>query len=246
MGDIDAVKATTLGFKNLMRVIEMLPPAVLKPGEDYTQFEHMYQAIWDQARLEVGHVANIIGGYDSEPKAGTTPGVRFTPIAKARQAEAVAFLNAMVFKTPMWLLPADVLRKIEPTSGQARVLTLQQAALNGILSPARLLRLQEHEAIIGDQAYTTAQMLADLRAGILSELCEHAGRQGRRLPAQPAESLHRLADRPAESSGGSGSGRGRYQGRQPRRHPGRAASHPSKCSTLLRARTPPPRPTSPT
>ncbi|MCX6561318.1 MAG: zinc-dependent metalloprotease [Candidatus Aminicenantes bacterium] len=169
VGDIDAVKATTLGFKNLQRVIAMLPGATLKPLEDYRQFDHMYQAIWDQARLEVGHVANIIGGYDSVPKAGTAPGVRFTPIAKARQAEAVAFLNANVFKTPDWLLPTDVLRKLEPTSGQARVLALQQAALNGILGSARLLRLQEHEAILGDQAYTTVQMLADLRGGILTE-----------------------------------------------------------------------------
>jgi hypothetical protein len=170
VGDIDPVKATTLGFKNLQRVVNMLSGAVLKPGEDYRQLEHMYQAVWDQARLEVGHVANLIGGYDSEPKAGTAPGVRFTPLSKARQAEAIAFINANVFATPMWLLPTDILRKLEPTSGQARVLALQQAALNGFLGSARLLRLQEHEAILGEQAYTTAQLLTDLRGGILSEL----------------------------------------------------------------------------
>ena len=90
----------------------------------------------------------------------------------ARQTEAIAFINANVFKTPAWLLPAEVLRKIEPTSGQARVLALQQAALNGVLGSARLLRLQEHEAILGDQAYTTAQLLTDLHAGILGELSE--------------------------------------------------------------------------
>ncbi len=174
VGDIDAVKATTLGFKNLRRATAMLPKAVLKPGEDYEQFEHMYGAIWDQARLETGHVANIIGGYDSEPKAGTAEGVRFAPIGKDRQKQAIAFLNDNIFKTPDWLLPADVLRKIEPTSGQARVLSLQQAALGSILSSARLLRLQEHQAILGDQAYTTAQMLADLRGSIFSELVSAA------------------------------------------------------------------------
>jgi hypothetical protein len=170
VGDIDAVKATTLGFKNLKRAVAMLPGATLKAGEDYTQIEHMYGAIWDQARLEIGHVANIIGGYDSEPKAGLAAGVRFTPIGKDRQKEAVAFLNENIFKTPDWLLPADILRKLEPTSGQARVLALQQAARGTILSQARLLRLQEHQAILGDQAYTTAQMLGDLRGGIFSEL----------------------------------------------------------------------------
>ncbi|MDD8027663.1 MAG: zinc-dependent metalloprotease [Acidobacteriota bacterium] len=172
VGDIDAVKATTLGFKNLRRVMAMLPAATLKPLENYDQFSHMYQAVWDQARLEIGHVANIIGGYDSEPKAGTAPGVRFTPLSRARQAEAIAFLNADVFKTPEWLLPVEVLRKLEPTSGQARVLALQQTALNSVLSSARLLRLQEHQAILGDQAYTAARLLADLRGGILTELAE--------------------------------------------------------------------------
>ena len=170
VGDIDAVKATTLGFKNLQRVMDMLAKAVLKPGEDYDDLGHMYQAVWDQARLEVGHVANIIGGFESEPKVGLAAGVRFTPFSKARQQEAVAFLNDNVFKTPAWLLPADFLRKVEPTSGQTRVLGLQQGALNSTLSPARLTRLQEHEAIVGDQAYTIAQILTDVRGGIFAEL----------------------------------------------------------------------------
>ncbi|MBN1939141.1 MAG: zinc-dependent metalloprotease [Candidatus Aminicenantes bacterium] len=170
VGDIDAVKATTLGFKNLKRVIDMLPDAVLKPGENYDQFTHMYDAVWNQARLETGHVANIIGGYDSEPKVGPAEGLRFTPLSRARQADAVAFLNENVFKTPEWLIPADILRKIEPSSGQARILALQQAVLNNMLSPARLNRLQEHEAILDGQAYTAPQLLFDLRGGILTEL----------------------------------------------------------------------------
>jgi hypothetical protein len=175
VGDIDAVKATTLGFKNLRRVMDMLAKAVLKPGEDFADLEHMFQAIWDQARLETGHVANIIGGFDSEPKVGLAQGVRFTPFSKARQQEAVAFLNENVFKTPAWLLPAEILRKVEPTSGQTRVFALQQGALNSALSAARMTRLQEHEAILGDQAYTAAQLLADVRGGVFAELAAEAG-----------------------------------------------------------------------
>ncbi len=170
VGDIDAVKATTLGFKNLKRVMDMLSGAVLKPGEDYEDLTHMYDAVWGQVRLEIGHVANIVGGFDSEPKVGPVPGVRFTPLSKARQQEAVSFLNENLFKTPAWLLPTEILRKIEPTSGQARVLGLQQAALNNILSAARFGRLQEHDAIQGDQAYTISQLLADVRSGLFAEL----------------------------------------------------------------------------
>jgi len=174
VGDIDAVKATGLGLKNLKRAMDMVPAAVLRPGEDYDDLDHLYTAVWSQMALELGHVANVVGGYDSEPKAGPVPGVRFTPLSKARQQEAVLFLNENLFKTPLWLAPTDVLRKIEPTSGQARLATLQSRALASVLSAARLTRLQEHEAILGDKAYTILQLLADLRAGIFAELAGDA------------------------------------------------------------------------
>ena len=125
---------------------------------------------WDQLRLETGHVANIVGGYDSEPKVGLAPGVRFQPVTKLRQQEAVKFLNENVFKTPAWIEPIEILRKVEPSSGQARMVTLQQAVLNNLLRQNRVSRLQEHQAILGDQAYTVFELLADLRAGIFGEL----------------------------------------------------------------------------
>jgi len=170
VGDIDAVKATELGLRNLKRVVNMLGGAVLKAGENYDEFGHMYSAIWDQLRLEAGHVANIIGGYDSEPKVGLAPGVRFQPVSKARQQEAVRFLNENVFKAPAWLEPADIVRKIEPSSGQARLVSLQQGILNNLLRQTRISRLQDHAAILGDQAYTIIELLADLRSGIFTEL----------------------------------------------------------------------------
>jgi len=170
VGDIDAVKATELGIRNLKRDMGMLAAAVLKPGENYDELGHMYQAIWDQLRLETGHVANIVGGYDSVPKVGPTPGVRFQPVSKDRQRAAVTFLAENVFRTPAWLEPAEILRKIEPSSGQGRLVNLQQAVLNNLLRQNRVSRLQDHQAILGDQAYTVVELLADLRSGIFSEL----------------------------------------------------------------------------
>jgi hypothetical protein len=176
VGDIDAVEATRLGIKNLQRVMEMLPGAVLRPGEDYDELDHMYTAVWSQLRLELGHVANIVGGFDSEPKTGPAAGVRFTPLSEARQKAAVRFLNDHMFRTPAWIYPTEILRKIEPTSGQARLLSLQQSILTNLLAQGRTGRLQEHEAILGPQAYTIAELLSDLRAGIFSEFAAEAGR----------------------------------------------------------------------
>jgi hypothetical protein len=170
VGDMDAVKATALGTKNLKRVVEMLPKASLKPGEDFDKLNHLYGATLGQWGRELGHVANVVGGFDSEPKVGLQPGVRFTPLAKARQAEAVKFINENLFKTPSWALPQDLLRKLEPTSGQVRLVNLQRGVLNALLNPSRLTRLQEQEAILGDKAYTVHHLLGDLRTGICAEL----------------------------------------------------------------------------
>jgi hypothetical protein len=174
VGDIDAVEATRLGIKNLKRVMDMLPGAVLKPGENYDQLDHMYTEVWSQLRLELGHVANIVGGYDSEPKTGPVPGVRFTPISEARQKAAVKFINENLFKTPSWMEPVEILRKVEPTSGQTRLLALQQGILSRLLAQDRTARLQEHEAILDLKAYTVAELLLDLRAGIFGELMAEA------------------------------------------------------------------------
>jgi hypothetical protein len=174
VGDIDPVEATRLGILNLKRVMTMLPGAVLRPGENYDELDHMYTAVWSQLRLELGHVANLVGGYDSEPKTGPVPGVRFTPVSEARQKAAVKFLNDSLFTTPAWIEPAEILRKVEPTSGQARLLSLQQSILAALLTPGRTARLQEHEAILGPKAFTVAELLADLRGGIFSEFAAEA------------------------------------------------------------------------
>ncbi|MBP1659942.1 MAG: hypothetical protein H6P95_1134, partial [Candidatus Aminicenantes bacterium] len=176
VGDIDPVEATRLGILNLKRVMTMLPGAVLRPGENYDELDHMYTAVWSQLRLELGHVANLVGGYDSEPKTGPAPGVRFTPVSETRQKAAVKFLNDNLFTTPAWIEPAEILRKVEPTSGQARLLSLQQSILANLLAQGRTSRLQEHEAILGPKAYTVAELLADLRGGIFSEFAVEAGR----------------------------------------------------------------------
>ncbi len=174
VGDIDPVEATRLGILNLKRVMDMLPAAVLRPGENYDELDHMYTAVWSQLRLELGHVANLVGGYDSEPKTGPVPGVRFTPVSEARQKAAVRFLNENLFKTPAWIEPAEILRKVEPTSGQARLLGIQQGILSNVLAQGRTARLQEHEAILGPKAYTIAELISDLRAGIFGEFAGEA------------------------------------------------------------------------
>ncbi len=170
VGDADPVKATTLGTKNLQRVLGFLPGAALKQGEDFREFAHLYEAIWGQWRRELGHVAMLVGGFDSENKHAGQTGGRFTPIPRARQTEAVKYLGGAIFRTPAWLLDPALLAKLEPGSGQVRLLATQRGVLGTLLDRARLTRLEEQEGLLGDKAYTASQLLGDLRASLFTEL----------------------------------------------------------------------------
>ncbi len=170
VGDADAVWASGLGMKNLARVGEMLLPATTRPGEPYDELEELYGRLLGQWVLEMNHVAALVGGFYSQQKHGGQPGVRFTPVPRDRQAAAVTFLAEHAFRAPAFATNPEILRRIEPAGVLARVRTSQQRVLTTLLSPARLQRLVEQEAIDGAAAYRPTEFLADVRRHLWSEL----------------------------------------------------------------------------
>ncbi len=171
VGDADAVKASTLGLKNLKRVADMLlTAATTDKGEPYSDLEEVYGAMVSQWRLEMGHVSAIVGGFNTQQKHIGQDGVLYTPIPKERQAEAVKFLNENVFATPTWILNPEILRRIETNGSLSRVRAAQQITLMQLLSPAKFTRLIEQEAIDGDKAYRPVDFLTDIRKGVWGEV----------------------------------------------------------------------------
>ena len=53
----------------------------------------------------------LVGGLESQQKNIGQEGVIFTPVAKARQAAAVAFLNDNAFATSQWAIDKEILRR---------------------------------------------------------------------------------------------------------------------------------------
>mgnify|MGYP002780465790 CR=1 FL=1 len=172
VGDADAVKSTTLGVRNIRRVLQLLEPATAREGEDYTDLAELFGRTVDQWTREMGHVAAVVGGAETRELRVGQPGERVVPIAPARQRQAVQFLNREAFRTPEYFLDPGILRKIEVEGAIDRVGRAQASVLGSLLNNARLARMIEFEALAARPAavYPLGDMLADVRRGVWSEV----------------------------------------------------------------------------
>jgi hypothetical protein len=187
VGDIDAVRATALGLKNLQRVANMLLTATAgKQGEPYDELTEVYGRVVGQWTTEMNHVTQLVGGFLSQQKHIGQTGVRFTSVPRARQVEAVKFLLDNAFQTPQFMLKPDIIRLLQPAGAIARVRTAQNSVMNSLLLTARLDRLIDQAAVDGSTAYSPAQFLSDVRNGIWSEV---------KTPSVPIDTYRRNTQR---------------------------------------------------
>lgn len=170
VGDADAIQATELGQRNLKRVMDLLLTAVPEKGKPYDDLEEVYGRVLGQWAREMNHVAVLVGGFHSQQKHAGQDGVLFTPVPRERQAAAVKFLNENAFRTPAFFVRPEILRRIEPQGVLDRIRGAQRLVLATLLESRRFGRLVEQEALDGPKAYAPAVFLADLRAGLFSEL----------------------------------------------------------------------------
>jgi hypothetical protein len=171
VGDADSVKSTAMGMKNLQRVAKMLMPATAwKEGETYEDLSEVYGRLLSQWQLEMNHVAQVVGGLNSQEKVVGQEGRVFTLVPRPRQEEAVKFLVDNAFTTPQWLIDPEILRRIEANGALTRIRNSQSSVLNQLLNDQRFARLIEQQTLDGSAAYTAAELLATVRKGVWKEL----------------------------------------------------------------------------
>jgi hypothetical protein len=138
--------------------------------------KELYDRTVGQWATEAGHVTTVIGGAAVQYKSGGQPGPVYVPLPRARQIEAVKFLNEKVFKTPAYLIRPDIGVRIEAGGMLTRVGSAQNRVLTAVLQDARINRILEGEALAKSAAdvYTLPEMLDDVRKGVWSELATGA------------------------------------------------------------------------
>ncbi|MEO7362281.1 MAG: zinc-dependent metalloprotease, partial [Gemmatimonadaceae bacterium] len=146
-------------------------------------------------------------------KSGSQTGPVYVAMPKARQAEAVAFINDKVFKTPMYLIKPDIAARIEAGGMITRINNAQARVLTALLNDGRMNRLLEGEALATNKnsVYTLSGLLDDLRRGVFSEI--YAGQSidafRRELQSDYLTQIERkLAPAAPAAAGGGGGGFG--------------------------------------
>jgi len=169
LGD-DAVKASTYGIANLKRIVPNLTKWTAEDGKNYDDLETMYNQVLSQYNRYMGHVTANIGGVYEIYKTYDQEGAVYTHVAADRQKEALAFLQKELFETPQWLIDESIFDKVESAGSVERIRRFQTRTLDNLLDFGRVARMLENETLNDEEAYTTMEMMADLRNGLFSEL----------------------------------------------------------------------------
>jgi hypothetical protein len=212
LGD-DPVKASRYGMANIKRLVPMLIPATTGDRlHDYDLLNDFYGRVIGQWALEMNHVAVVVGGVWRHEKYASQSGVIHQPVPRARQAEAVRFLNENVFATPTFFLDTAILRRLEPTGYVERIRVRQTAVLNALFQDARLSRLADQEGTLPrGTAYTLVNLFDDVRGGVFTELSAAApvvDGYRRNLQNGFLDQMDRLLNTPLVTAPASGPGGG--------------------------------------
>lgn len=168
VGD-DGVKGADYGIKNLKRIIPNLIEWTREPNKGYEGLQDMYGEVTGQLSMYLSHAAKYVGGIMETPKTVEQEGVVYEVVAKAKQREAVEFLNKQIFATPTWLLNEDIFNRTG-LKGLVVVGRLQDNTLGSLLSSRTMGKLIDAEAAKGAATYTITDLFTDLKKGVWTEL----------------------------------------------------------------------------
>ena len=173
LGD-NSMKASEYGIKNLKVILPALPKWTREENDKYDNLDEMYHQVIAQFSRYMGHVLKNVGGIYETFHSVEQPGDVYEPAPKARQREAVVFLDQQLFTTPRWLLDTSILNKISSPIYGDPIGSIQTSVLGSLLSSSRLNTLLQSTDRYGDiRTYTVENLLTDLRRSIWKELATH-------------------------------------------------------------------------
>jgi hypothetical protein len=171
LGD-NSMKASDYGLKNLQRVIKALPEWTKEEGDLDVNLKRMYGEAVSQYKRYIGHVCENIGGLYRTYKSVEQEGDVYAPVPKARQKEALDWLNRNVFQKPEWMVAEPYMARLTEAP-DSYLYGLVNTAINAqgtaVINAEALSRMQS----FADQSaenYRPEDYLTDLTALVFAEL----------------------------------------------------------------------------
>ncbi len=168
LGD-DSMKASEYGIENLKRIVPNLIIWTSEKGKNYEDLEDLYGQVVGQYRRYMGHVTANIGGVYEYYKTYDQAGAVYQHVPRDKQVRAMAFLHEQLFETPEWMLDEDIFNKIQFDGYLEQLRNLQERTIDDLLDFGRFARMMENEEL-NDDAYSSLEMMQDLREGLFKEL----------------------------------------------------------------------------
>ena len=166
IGD-NSMKASELGVENLKRIMAGLNTSIQGDDYDYSTLRSMYRAVKGRYYQYLQHVVRNIGGVSVDNPLRDENKDSYVPVSRARQKEAMAYLNDYMFTEPKWLYPEDIMAKTN-ASFDTEVELGYTDLLNRIL--AKYFQLGNAADISANPAYPPTEFLTDLQRYIFKDL----------------------------------------------------------------------------
>jgi hypothetical protein len=102
----------------------------------------LYKEMLDVWSRYIGHVVTNLGGVYENIKKPNQKGSVYDVVPKAKQQEAMQWLQANAFASPTWLVNLGTLKNIDYAGYTERFRSLQVRHLNNVLSFERIGRFR--------------------------------------------------------------------------------------------------------
>jgi hypothetical protein len=170
LGD-NAMVASTYGIANLKRVLRQIPEWNKEEADMYANVSRMYDAVVSQFGRYLGHVsANIGGRFITNHSIEQPDMVKYAPVPKERQKEALKWLDENLFHEPSWLVKVPYIWELtdRPDTYISRLVNnvISSSSLLSVAKIARLGQFAQYDA----SNYKPEEYLSDLEGMVFAEL----------------------------------------------------------------------------
>lgn len=112
----------------------------------------------------------MVGGVVESRTLVGRGGDQFTRVLKAKQKEAVKFLNDQVFMPLTNMIKPELLNQFQYFGAADVIINQQKSALESLLTPMRFKLLTDGAAMDAKNPYTLREFMADVQGGVFSEV----------------------------------------------------------------------------